>query len=103
MPRESTDCGSGAGSHVAHTALEYLLVQTEAGVCCPITMTYAAVPVLRRDASLAATWLPKILANDYDARMLPAAEKRALTIGMAMTEKQGGSDLRANTTRCGKN
>lgn len=90
------------GTHVAHAALEYLLVQTEAGVCCPITMTYAAVPVLRRDAPVATTWLPKIIANDYDARMLPASEKRALTIGMAMTEKQGGSDLRANTTRAEK-
>jgi putative acyl-CoA dehydrogenase len=90
------------GGHVAHAALEYLLVQSEAGVCCPMTMTYAAVPVLRRDARMAQQWLPKILASDYDARMLPVAEKRALTIGMAMTEKQGGSDVRANTTRAEK-
>lgn len=90
------------GGHVAHAALEYLLVQSEAGVCCPITMTYAAVPVLRREAAIADMWLPKILADDYDARMLPTAEKRALTIGMAMTEKQGGSDVRANTTRAQK-
>jgi putative acyl-CoA dehydrogenase len=90
------------GGHVAHAVLEYLLVQTEAGVCCPITMTYAVVPVLRREPSIAKTWLPKILANDYDARVLPAGEKRALTIGMAMTEKQSGSDVRANTTRAQK-
>lgn len=87
------------GAHVAHAALEYLLVQTEAGVCCPITMTYAAVPALRRQPELAAAWLPKLLAAGYDPRMLPAAQKTALTIGMAMTEKQGGSDVRANTTR----
>ena len=90
------------GGHVAHAALEYLLVQIEAGVCCPITMTYAAVPALRREAAVAQAWLPKILADDYDERMLPAAEKRALTIGMAMTEKQGGSDVRANATRAEK-
>lgn len=87
------------GGHVAHAALEYLLVQCEAGVCCPITMTYAAVPALRRQPDLAATWLPKILADRYDPRMVPMAEKAGLTIGMAMTEKQGGSDVRANTTR----
>src|SRR5690606_35067274 len=90
------------GAHVAHAALEYLLVQTEPGVCCPMTMTYAAVPVLRREPLLADAWLPKILVDDYDSRMLPAAQKRALTIGMAMTEKQGGSDVRANTTRAQK-
>ncbi|MDB6061869.1 MAG: aidB [Verrucomicrobiaceae bacterium] len=90
------------GSHVAHAASEYLLVQSEAGVCCPMTMTYAAIPVLGRHADLANTWLPKILANDYDAAVLPFSEKSALTIGMAMTEKQGGSDVRANTTRAQK-
>jgi len=87
------------GGHVAHAALEYLLVQTEAGVCCPITMTYAAVPALRQQPDLAAIWLPKILAQRYDARALPMTEKMAVTIGMAMTEKQGGSDVRANTTQ----
>src|SRR5690606_11891932 len=87
-----------AGSHVAHAALEYLLVQVEAGVCCPITMTYAAVPALQNAPAVAAQWLPKVLADDYDPRALPIAEKRAATIGMAMTEKQGGSDVRTNTT-----
>jgi putative acyl-CoA dehydrogenase len=88
--------------HTAHAALEYLLVQCEAGVCCPITMTYAAVPTLRRSPGLAAEWLPKLLVADYDSRSLPMQEKRAVTIGMAMTEKQGGSDLRANTTKAQK-
>ncbi|MET0377781.1 MAG: acyl-CoA dehydrogenase family protein [Spongiibacteraceae bacterium] len=87
------------GGHVAHAALEYLLVQCEAGVCCPLTMTYAAVPILGRRPDLAALWLPKLLANDYDPQCLPPAEKSALTFGMAMTEKQGGSDVRTNTTR----
>jgi putative acyl-CoA dehydrogenase len=87
------------GGHVAHAALEYLLVQCEAGVCCPITMSYAAEPMLERRPDLAAQWLPKLLNNDYDARCLPPGEKSALTFGMAMTEKQGGSDVRANTTR----
>jgi putative acyl-CoA dehydrogenase len=87
------------GGHVAHAALEYLLVQTEAGVCCPITMTYAAVPALHRQPEIAVQWVPKILANRYDPRSLPIEEKQGLTIGMAMTEKQGGSDVRANTSQ----
>ncbi len=87
------------GGHVAHTALEYLLVQTEAGVCCPMAMTYAAVPTLHRQPEIAAQWAPKILADRYDPRMLPMEEKHGLTIGMAMTEKQGGSDVRANASR----
>ncbi len=88
-----------AGGHVAHTALEYLLVQVEAGVCCPLTMTHAAVPTLRRQGAIAVAWEPSILAAHYDQRPVPAAEKRGVTIGMAMTEKQGGSDVRANSTR----
>lgn len=87
------------GGHVAHAALEYLLVQIEAGVCCPLTMTYAAMPVLRCHAGLAAQWEARLLSGEYDPRALPADEKRGATLGMAMTEKQGGSDIRANTTR----
>lgn len=87
------------GGHVAHAALEYLLAQVEAGVCCPLTMTYAVVPALREEAQVAEQWLPQVLVQDYDPRMLPPERKRALTFGMAMTEKQGGSDVRANTTR----
>ncbi len=88
-----------AGGHVAHMALEYLLVQAEPGVCCPITMTYAAIPTLRKQPDIAAQWLPLVTAAAYDPRFIPATEKTGLTIGMAMTEKQGGSDVRANTTR----
>jgi putative acyl-CoA dehydrogenase len=87
------------GGHVAHSALEYLLTQAEAGVCCPITMTYASIPTLRRQAEIARQWEPKVLSGDYDPRSIPAAEKAGATIGMAMTEKQGGSDVRANTSR----
>ena len=87
------------GAHVARAALAYGLGQVEAGVTCPITMTYSAVPALRRQPEIAAEWEPRITAAAYDRRMLPAAEKRGALCGMAMTEKQGGSDVRANTTR----
>ncbi|HEC91220.1 MAG TPA: DNA alkylation response protein [Alphaproteobacteria bacterium] len=87
------------GGYVAHTALEYLLTQAEAGVCCPLTMTHAVVPTIRRQPEIAAEWEPRILSNEYDPRAIPAGEKAGATFGMAMTEKQGGSDLRANTTR----
>ncbi|WP_207477226.1 isovaleryl-CoA dehydrogenase [Arenibaculum pallidiluteum] len=86
------------GGHVAHAALGYLMTQAEAGVLCPVAMTYAAVPALRRQPELAGEWLPRLLSDTYDPRCVPAAEKTGATIGMAMTEKQGGSDVRANTT-----
>ncbi len=87
------------GAHVARAAKFYLQSQVEAGHGCPITMTAAAVPALKLQPDLAKLWLPKILARSYDPRNLPADQKTGLTIGMAMTEKQGGSDVRANTTR----
>jgi putative acyl-CoA dehydrogenase len=87
------------GGHVAHTALEYLFCQAESGVCCPVTMTYAVIPTLRRQPEIAAEWEPGILSTTYDPRCIPPAEKSGLTAGMAMTEKQGGSDVRTNTTR----
>ncbi len=87
------------GGYVAHTALEYLLTQAEAGVCCPVTMTHAVIPAIRRQPEIAAEWEPRILSNEYDPRFIPAGEKAGATFGMALTEKQGGSDLRANTTR----
>ncbi|SFF37984.1 putative acyl-CoA dehydrogenase [Fontimonas thermophila] len=90
---------STPGAHVARAALSYMHSQAEAGTGCPLTMTHSAVPVLRREPALAALWLPKITAYEYDPRVLPAAQKTACTIGMGMTEKQGGSDVRANTTR----
>jgi putative acyl-CoA dehydrogenase len=87
------------GAFVARQALHYLHAQVEAGSLCPLTMTFAAVPALRRQPEVAAEWEPGILASEYDPRMRPASEKTALLVGMAMTEKQGGSDVRSNTTR----
>jgi putative acyl-CoA dehydrogenase len=86
------------GGHVAHMALEYLLIQAEAGVCCPITMTYASVAALRHHPQ-ADEWIKRVTVATYDPRSIPANEKAGLTIGMAMTEKQGGSDVRSNATR----
>ena len=87
------------GAHVAHATLEYMLTQVEPGVCCPITMTGASLAALRQNGDVHAAWAPRILAAAYDPASRPVTEKRAATIGMAMTEKQGGSDIRANTTR----
>ncbi|MGQ3355481.1 MAG: acyl-CoA dehydrogenase family protein [Phreatobacter sp.] len=87
------------GNHVAHAALLALFTEAEQGTMCPISMTYASVPALRHQPDVAATWVQKIVGGTYDAPLRPIAEKRGVTIGMAMTEKQGGSDVRANTTR----
>ena len=87
------------GAHVVRAALEFLFYQQEAGVGCPLTMTFAAVPTLRKQPEIADEWLPRITSNIYDRRFIPAAQKKGALIGMAMTEKQGGSDVRANTTR----
>lgn len=89
----------GPGAHVARAAKTYLHTQVEAGHGCPITMTFAAVPALRLQPDLASVWEPKITARVYDPRNVPVAQKQGLTIGMAMTEKQGGSDVRSNSTR----
>ena len=86
------------GAHVARAALAYLHYQAEPGSSCPLTMTHAAVPVLLREPSLRA-WADGVAACRYDPRDLPATDKHGLTLGMGMTEKQGGSDVRANTTR----
>jgi putative acyl-CoA dehydrogenase len=88
-----------SGAFVARAALNYLWNQLEHGVSCPVTMSFAALQMLRGSPDLATRWEAKLLAEDYDPRPLPVAAKRAITIGMAMTEKQGGSDLRTNTTR----
>ena len=87
------------GAHVARAAHSYLQNQVEAGHGCPVTMTFAAVPALRTTPELAQVWEPKITTRVYDPRNVPDAQKAGLTIGMAMTEKQGGSDVRANSTR----
>lgn len=87
------------GAHIARAAMEYMHNQAESGSGCPLTMTFASVPTIRHAPELAKEWLPKITANTYDERNIPYFEKKGLTIGMAMTEKQGGTDVRANTTR----
>jgi putative acyl-CoA dehydrogenase len=89
----------GRAGHVLHTALEFMMAQAEPGVCCPMTMTAAAPAALRHAPDVAAAWVPKVAASRYDPSSQPAAGKTGVTIGMAMTEKQGGSDVRANTTR----
>jgi len=90
------------GAHAARAALVYLQAQVDAGHGCPLTMTFAAVPALKLAPALALEWLPRILAKAYDPRNVPYFEKAAVTIGMGMTEKQGGSDVRANTTRAAR-
>lgn len=87
------------GSHVARAGLIMLAAQNEFGHTCPIGMTHAAIPVIERQPELAETWCPLALSDAYDPSSRPAADKMGALIGMAMTERQGGSDLRANTTR----
>ncbi|HLA20691.1 MAG TPA: isovaleryl-CoA dehydrogenase, partial [Pseudolabrys sp.] len=87
------------GAHVARAAGCYMLGQIESGVYCPLAMTYGSVPTLRRAPAIAKEWLPRIFARDYDRRFRPAKEKTAALIGMGLTENQGGSDLRTNSTR----
>jgi putative acyl-CoA dehydrogenase len=91
--------GEKQGAHVARAAMEYMHNQADSGSGCPLTMTFAAVPAIQTTPSLAKDWLPKITARHYDERNIPWFEKQGVTIGMAMTEKQGGSDVRANTTK----
>lgn len=86
-------------NHVARSAITYQGAQFEAGTGCPLTMTYAAIPALRHQPDLARVWLPRLTAKHYDPRVLPGGQKTGCTIGMGMTEKQGGSDVRSNTTR----
>jgi putative acyl-CoA dehydrogenase len=85
------------GASVARAAVFMLFAQVEPGHACPVSMTHSAVPVLRKNADIAAEWLPRVLSRDYDPEL--RAGKASAVIGMSMTEKQGGSDLRANLTR----
>jgi putative acyl-CoA dehydrogenase len=91
--------GEGGGAQVVRSALIYIHNQFEAGTMCPTTMTHAVIPALRKQPELARVWEPMILGKEYDQRSLPPEQKTSLTAGMGMTEKQGGSDVRANTTR----
>jgi putative acyl-CoA dehydrogenase len=87
------------GAHAARAAAFYVWSQVEGGHGCPVSMTYAAVPALRQQEDLAATWEPLMTTLDYDPGLRPASTKRGALFGMAMTERQGGSDVRTNTTR----
>ena len=89
----------GPGAHVERAAAFMLFTELEPSVLCPVSMTYAVAPALRANAALHADWSEGLAATQYDARFAPASLKAALTMGMGMTEKQGGSDVRANTTR----
>jgi putative acyl-CoA dehydrogenase len=87
-----------APAEVARAARYYMVAQVENGHMCPITMTRAAVAALAVDPALAHLLMPKIVSHDYDPRFIPWPQKTAMTLGMGMTEKQGGTDVRANTT-----
>ena len=87
-----------AGAHVARAARYALWPRVDSGTLCPATMTYAAVPTLRAQPELARVWEPRVLTGVYDPAFAPAGDKAGATVGMAMTEKQGGSDVRAGTT-----
>ena len=86
------------GAHLGRAAGMYVWGQSEAGHLCPVSMTYAIVPALRHAPDLARQYEPLLAATEYDPARRPPAAKRGLTAGMSMTEKQGGSDVRANTT-----
>ncbi|WP_328751330.1 acyl-CoA dehydrogenase family protein [Streptomyces sp. NBC_00285] len=86
------------GGHVRRAAAFLLWTQVDAGNCCPLSMTHAAVPALRTDPDLAAEWEPRLTSTVYDRGLRPAHLKAGALFGMGMTEKQGGSDVRANTT-----
>ncbi|HLT29477.1 MAG TPA: isovaleryl-CoA dehydrogenase [Myxococcaceae bacterium] len=87
------------GANVARMGLFYLHNQADSGTSCPLTMTYASVPAIRHQPDLAETWVPRILSGSYDPVLRPADRKSGVTVGMGMTEKQGGSDVRSNATR----
>jgi len=87
-----------AGGHLSHSLLLFLLTQADAGHGCPVSMTYASVPALRHEPDVAARWEPRVTSARYDPRCLPPEMKDGCTLGMAMTEKQGGSDVRSNRT-----
>jgi len=101
-PGETAPSGAHAarsGVHAARAAGYLMQAQIESGTLCPTTMTYGAIAAMRRDPALAREWVPRLLTREYDARDIRFEDKRGGLIGMGMTEKQGGSDVRANTTR----
>jgi putative acyl-CoA dehydrogenase len=90
---------AGPHAHLERAAAFMLFTECEPSVLCPVSMSYAVAPALRANAAIAQAWGPKLEATAYDPRWLPFERKSAVTMGMGMTEKQGGSDVRSNTTR----
>ena len=88
-----------SGAHARRAAGFVVWSQVEAGHLCPVSMTYAAPPALATEPAVASRWVPGLASRRYDPVPGPMADKPGLTVGMGMTEKQGGSDVRANTTR----
>jgi putative acyl-CoA dehydrogenase len=95
LPRTS----ARPGAWPARSAMFMLSASVDAGHCCPVSMATACVPALRATEEVAAEWVPRVTRTEYDPRLIPAGDKTACLIGMAMTEKQGGSDVRTNTTK----
>jgi putative acyl-CoA dehydrogenase len=89
----------GASPHVQRAARFMLFTELEPSILCPVSMTYAATPALRGNAAVFADWGPKLTSLAYDPALVPWRDKPGVTMGMGMTEKQGGSDVRANTTQ----
>jgi putative acyl-CoA dehydrogenase len=98
-PWAPVDGRSIPGGHAARAAGYLMQAQVECGTLCPTTMTYGAIAAMRRDAWLERDWVPRLLTREYDPRDIPIERKRGGLIGMGMTEKQGGSDVRANSSR----
>ncbi|WP_405666172.1 acyl-CoA dehydrogenase family protein [Streptomyces sp. NBC_01166] len=94
-----TDAWGRQGGHVRRAAGFLVWTQAEAGHGCPLSMTHAAVPALRTDPALAAEWEPLLTSHVYEEGLRPASQKAGVLFGMGMTEKQGGTDVRSNTTR----
>jgi putative acyl-CoA dehydrogenase len=95
----ATPWSRGPGAQIERAAGFLMFTQLEPSVLCPVSMTYAVTPALRDNAAVFADWFDKLASTRYDPRLLSVREKTGVTMGMGMTEKQGGSDVRANTTR----
>ena len=95
----ATPWAQGAGAHLERAAGFMMFTQLEPAVLCPVSMTYAVTPALRGNAAVFADWFDKLASTRYDPRLATVQTKSGVTMGMGMTEKQGGSDVRANTTR----
>ncbi|MES1161725.1 MAG: acyl-CoA dehydrogenase family protein, partial [Rhizobacter sp.] len=94
-----TPWACGPGAHIERAAGFMLFTELEPSVLCPVSMSYAATPALRGNAAVFADWFGKLSSTAYDPQLVPFTHKPGVTMGMGMTEKQGGSDVRANTTR----